>query len=89
MEDNDNNKDYNNYKGSSALGHDRDLGFLRGHQGHQWHQPHDDDDNKVEDNYKDDNNFKDISALRLDRDLGMTTTTTRMTMMTRLSQLWI
>ena len=30
--DNDNNMDDNNDKGISALGLDRDLGFLRGHQ---------------------------------------------------------
>ena len=30
----DNIKDMNNYKGISALGLDRDLGFSRGHQGH-------------------------------------------------------
>ena len=88
MEDNDkddnNNKDDNNDKGISALGLDRDLGFLRGHQGRQGHRPHDDDNNEednddeVEDNDKDDNNNnnkddsndKSISALGLDRDLG-------------------
>ena len=34
-EDNNNNndKDDNNDRGISALGHDRDLGFLREHQG--------------------------------------------------------
>ena len=31
----DDNKDDNNDKGISALGLDRDMGFLRGHQGHQ------------------------------------------------------
>ena len=40
MEDNnkDNhiNKDNNNYKGISALGHDRYLGFLQGHQGNHF-----------------------------------------------------
>ncbi len=30
----DNDKDGNNFKNISALGLDRDLGFLRGHQGH-------------------------------------------------------
>ena len=62
----------------SALGRDRDMGFLRGHQGRQGHRPHDDDDDEVEDNdndkdddnNKDDNNDKGISALGLDRDLG-------------------
>ena len=82
MEDNNkfenNYKDYNDEKGISALGLDKDLIFSRGHQGQQ---PHDDDDeeedkDKVEDNNKsDDNNNKDdtddksISALGLDRDL--------------------
>ena len=73
----DNNEDNNNFKDISALGLDRDLGFLRGHQGHQSYRPHDDDkevdeenDNEVEDNDKDNNNFKDISALGLGRDLG-------------------
>ena len=81
MEDNDkdhnNNKDDNNDNGNSALGLDRDLGFLRGHQGRPVHQPYDDDndeeeDNQVEDNDKDDdnNNDKGILALGLDRDLG-------------------
>ena len=83
MEDNDkdddNNKDNNNGKDISALGLDRDLGFLQGHQAYQGHLPHDDDeeeeeDNKEEDNHKDDNNKDDkydkgISALGLDRDL--------------------
>ena len=82
VEDNDkddnNNKDDNNDKGISALGLDRDLGFLRGHQGRQGHRPHDDDDeeeedNEVEDNDKDNDNNKDdkndkgISSLGLDR----------------------
>ena len=31
--DNNNNKDGNNDRGISALGLDRDMGFLRGHQG--------------------------------------------------------
>ena len=35
----ENNKDDNDDKGISALGLDRDLGFLRGHQGHQRHLP--------------------------------------------------
>ena len=49
VEDNDkgdNNKDDNNDKGISALGLDRDLGFLRGHQEHQCHRPHDYNDNE-------------------------------------------
>ena len=33
--DNNNDKDNNNNRGISALEHDRDLGFLGGHQGHQ------------------------------------------------------
>ena len=43
MEDNDEveDNDDNNFKDISALGLDRDLGFLRGHQGHK---PPDDDD---------------------------------------------
>ena len=44
MEDNneveDNDKDDNNFKDISALGLDRDLGVLQGHQIHQRHQPH-------------------------------------------------
>ena len=72
---NNNDKDGNDDKGFSALGHDRDMGFSRGHQGRQRHRPHDDDDdeekdNEVGDNDKDDNNDKGISALGLDRDLG-------------------
>ena len=46
--DDDNNKDNKNDKGISALGLDKDLGFLRGHQGHQEHQPHDGDDDEEE-----------------------------------------
>ena len=34
-DDNDNNQDHNDKKGNSALGLDRSLGFLRGHQGYQ------------------------------------------------------
>ena len=59
MEDNNNNnKDDNNYKGISALGLDRDLGFSRGHQGHQGrqgHRPHDDDADEEEDDEVEDN----------------------------------
>ena len=40
----DNIKDMKNYKGISALGLDRDLGFSRGHQGPQGHRPHGDDE---------------------------------------------
>ena len=44
MEDNDKDDDNNkgdiNDKSISALGLDRDLGFLRGHQGRQGHQRH-------------------------------------------------
>ena len=79
MEDNDkveHNND-NNFKDISALGLDRDLGFLRGHQGH-W--PHDDgdeeeDNDKVDANNKDgsnnmyDNDDKSISSLGQDRDM--------------------
>ena len=78
-DDNNNyNEDSNDNKGISALGLDRDMGFLRGHQGCQGIWPHDDDDDdeqegddEVEDNDKDDNNNNDkgISALGLDRDL--------------------
>ena len=53
------NKDDTNYKGISALGLDRDLGFSRGHQGHQGHQPHrphDDDDDEEDDDEVEDNN---------------------------------
>ena len=68
--DNNDDKDDNDYKGISALGLDRDMGFFRGHQGRQEHLPHDDDDddeeedneeedNEVEDNNKEDNNNKD------------------------------
>ena len=32
-DDKNNNKDSNIYKGNSALGLDRDMGFSRGHQG--------------------------------------------------------
>ena len=47
MEDNNEveDNDDNNLKDISALGLDRDLGFLRGHQGHQ---PPDDDDKEDE-----------------------------------------
>ena len=80
MEDNDkddeDNKDDNNDKGISALGQDRDLQFLRGHQGHWPHNDdnnEEDDDEKMEDNDKEDDNNKEdnndtgISALGLDR----------------------
>ena len=79
MEDNNKDEDDINDKSILALGLDRDMGFLRGHQGRQGHQPHDDDDDEEEDNKvedkdndsnKDNNNDKDISALGLDRDLG-------------------
>ena len=82
MEDND--KEDNNQKDISALGLDRDLEFLRGHQGHQEHQPHEDDsyyedNHQTEYNDKDGKNNKDnndmgISALALDRDLGFSRT---------------
>ena len=72
--DDDNNKGNSDSKGISALGLDRDLEFLSGHQGHQRHCPYDDEDkqndDEVEDNNKDDNNDKAISALEIDRDLG-------------------
>ena len=42
-----------NYKDISALGLDRDLGFLRGHQGHQGHRPPDDDDEEDDDEVED------------------------------------
>ena len=48
----------------SALGHDRDLRFLRGHQGHR---PHDDGDEE-EDNDKGDTNNKDGSNNMYDND---------------------
>ena len=38
VEDNDKNDDNNNDKGIPALGLDRDLGFLWGHQGRQGRQ---------------------------------------------------
>ena len=57
----------------SALGLDRDLGFLRGHQGRQVYRPHDDDDDEEEDDEV--------------RTTTRTMTTTRTTIMTRVSQL--
>ena len=44
MEDNDNNENDDDDKGISALGLDRDLWFLRGHQGN-W--PHADENKKM------------------------------------------
>ena len=45
----DNFKDYNDDKGISALGLDRDLGFSQGNQGHRPSDEEEDDD-VVEDN---------------------------------------
>ena len=75
--DDNNNKDDTDDKSISALGLDRDLRFLQGHQGHR---PHDDgdkeeDNDKVHANNKDgsnnmyDNDDKNISSLGQDRDL--------------------
>jgi hypothetical protein len=75
--DDNNNKEDTDDKSISALGLDRDLRFLRGHQGH-W--PHDGGDEE-EDNDKGDTNNKDgsnnmyenddksISSLGQDRDM--------------------
>ena len=57
--DDDNNKGNNDSKGISALGVDRDLEFLWGHQGHQRHCPHDDEDKQNDDEVEDNNNNKD------------------------------
>ena len=57
---NNNDKDSNDDKGISALGLDRDMGFLRGHQGRQGLRPHDDDDDEEEDdNEEDDDEVED------------------------------
>ena len=61
----------------SALGLDRDLGFLRGPQGRRFPSPHPDDDNNNkeevdddEDKEKNNNDDDNFSALGLDRDMG-------------------
>ena len=57
--DDDNHKGNNDSKGVSALGVDRDLDFLCGHQGHQRNCPHDDEDKQNDDEEEDNNNKKD------------------------------